>query len=83
VILQRHLILEELRNFDVKYIKELNPHILDSFCEQDKEGNVIELCEINWEYALFTAPLKELIYLMERLLTHRHERIIEANNTTT
>tara|TARA_R110000796_G_scaffold231853_3_gene349896 strand:- start:11110 stop:11469 length:360 start_codon:yes stop_codon:yes gene_type:complete len=63
-IVQRILILEKIRRVDIIEISKFNKNVLDWYFEKNEK--VYD--QLDWEYCLFTASMKEIITLAEKLM---------------
>jgi len=80
-VYQRALLLELISEVEPEVIKEFNRQIVECFPEQDeKTGDVVEYVQMDWEYALFTASMKELSYLVTRLEKAGHIKFPKLGN---
>ena len=79
LLVQRVLMLEQIRSIPLEFVKKNNPNIWKSWFEENEKGEEVEIIEIDWSYALFTSPNQELITLVGKWMEHSTKGNGETN----
>lgn len=67
-LVTRLLLLEQLKEFKPAQVKTVNEDMTSTFDSEDDEGNITEVVEIDWHYALFFSTIKELEHLATKFV---------------